>query len=665
MRLIAKVRAISFLAVLLSSLFAYAQEYILVDPDSPVIQTIKKEALEKSAPAFNYANLFRDHSWSGGVPMPSAQAPVSFIGHTPTPLDLPKINWDAGKLTRPSVDTYLQSMQEIQAQIQATLSALDQSRQRAAGIGSSVDPNSTHASDAGAVFARIEMMKRALAQLNSSLSLDIARYCSEKNLFNFAAADNALTGVQSLNLHLSRGEFPITPVRLTRLELIPVEQLNSLVEKRIHDVYDPAISRILFNPFDPSHGAARAEKARVRNQARVQVSDAINRVDTRHYEPAAAQISAEAEKAVSQLAGLSQKMISNWDSSPVSNEPAILSQQARDSANNAYQFSSGASELHHQIVAVNAELVRVEPKTETSREARRLGIDATVAADQALTGGENEMAETYLDFAVAMTDIALGLTPVVGWVKDGFEAVTGRRLLTMEELTPFERGMAVFGVATIGLGSKFVAGAAVVSRAKRLLQPLVKVGDKGFEAAAKIAAIIAESPLGRVALRARTAGIAEIGEKTFQALEKASEIHNPFPADGVYAHAVKRAFVDDILGAKVTPASARVNERWITAAEDLRDVASEGLSQRLSLYIDEAGTIHRDTSDYVIMEFKFNRIHDPALTSPVDFDLANPRKFGWIPGGRTSGGVREWVVPPNVFSNGMVDLTSIKIRALK
>jgi hypothetical protein len=82
---------------------------------------------------------------------------------------------------------------------------------------------------------------------------------------------------------------------------------------------------------------------------------------------------------------------------------------------------------------------------------------------QSLQQGDVATSNFALKVGTVFLDTAISVTPVLGWAKDGWEAVTGRNLLTGEKLSGFERTMAVVGVLTAGIGSKLaIAGKAAV-----------------------------------------------------------------------------------------------------------------------------------------------------------------------------------------------------------
>jgi hypothetical protein len=108
----------------------------------------------------------------------------------------------------------------------------------------------------------------------------------------------------------------------------------------------------------------------------------------------------------------------------------------------------------------------------------RSGRVALEISAQSLQQGDVAKSNFALKVGTVFLDTAISVTPVLGWAKDGWEAVTGRNLLTGEELSGFERTMAVVGVLTAGIGSKLaLAGKAAV------LIDVLKAGKATEEAA--------------------------------------------------------------------------------------------------------------------------------------------------------------------------------------
>ncbi|MDD9951231.1 MAG: pre-toxin TG domain-containing protein [Zetaproteobacteria bacterium] len=81
-------------------------------------------------------------------------------------------------------------------------------------------------------------------------------------------------------------------------------------------------------------------------------------------------------------------------------------------------------------------------------------------------------------YAVVKTlvDLAVSLNPATGPPRDVYEAFSGKHLLTGEKLSAFERSIAVFGVLTLGVGSKVFKASDVI------FEHLLKEGSTASEA---------------------------------------------------------------------------------------------------------------------------------------------------------------------------------------
>lgn len=75
-----------------------------------------------------------------------------------------------------------------------------------------------------------------------------------------------------------------------------------------------------------------------------------------------------------------------------------------------------------------------------------------------------ELAQMASGLASVALDLAIGLTPGVGWARDVYEALTGKDALSQENLTYYARAMAVLGVVTAGYGSNAGKAFGVLSK---------------------------------------------------------------------------------------------------------------------------------------------------------------------------------------------------------
>ncbi len=170
------------------------------------------------------------------------------------------------------------------------------------------------------------------------------------------------------------------------------------------------------------------------------------------------------------------------------------------------------------------------------------------------------------------------------------------------------------------------------------------------------------TPLGKAWTKARISGRASLGEGGYKLLDTKISVSNPFPKNGVFAHATKRKYAEKFKTGKGRLGRLNPNEAWITAADDLKGYGRSQIAERLSLFKDAKGTIAKNVDDYVVVEFKLK--NSKRISSPIDLS-GDSRKYGWIPGGKTTGGAREWIIDPDALKKGMIDRSSIVIRELE
>ena len=91
----------------------------------------------------------------------------------------------------------------------------------------------------------------------------------------------------------------------------------------------------------------------------------------------------------------------------------------------------------------------------------------------------------------------------------------------------------------------------------------------------------------------------------------------------------------------------------MTAWEDIKNLHPEQLSKKLGLCKNSEATMPLDTSDFVVLKFKFREQAD-VLASPVETPW-KPRAYGFLPGGRTTGGAREWLIDSDAQLKGQIE----------
>lgn len=124
------------------------------------------------------------------------------------------------------------------------------------------------------------------------------------------------------------------------------------------------------------------------------------------------------------------------------------------------------------------------------------------------------------------------------------------------------------------------------------------------------------------------------------------EISNPLPAKGIYARVMPEKFAKLLQEGriKLSPNS----DSWVTAAEDLKGITStEEMANKLTL-IDKEGALRLNSN--AVVEF---RLKNPlGIASPIN--RVDP---GFIGGGRTMGGAREFIIP----SDAEIEIIGVRI----
>jgi len=126
-------------------------------------------------------------------------------------------------------------------------------------------------------------------------------------------------------------------------------------------------------------------------------------------------------------------------------------------------------------------------------------------------------------------------------------------------------------------------------------------------------------------------------------VELPSASSNPLPGDGLFSRVMPRKYADAFVRGDGTLGGGE--EVFVGAAEDLMRVTTVREAQsRLSLFANEAGTLPNLAGDAVVT-FRLRDITRVGLRSPIE--TSPPRGYGFVHGGRTGGGAREWL-----FNNG-------------
>jgi len=201
---------------------------------------------------------------------------------------------------------------------------------------------------------------------------------------------------------------------------------------------------------------------------------------------------------------------------------------------NGYSYKTPSNSINGQKVRSAQAYVNYARDTvsKMSGPARERG-EALVAyaegtvqvADGYYAEGKQAEGDFALEVGKAVLDIGLGFIPGVGFGKDVYEAISGKKLVGGESLSKFDRTMAVVGILTAGYGSKL----AIVAKGAAVLG-VFKAGVKEAEAAVEIAQTIKKAEEMVEAAKAakavktpRTTAVQELSKEAIQAREEVKQ----------------------------------------------------------------------------------------------------------------------------------------------
>jgi hypothetical protein len=140
--------------------------------------------------------------------------------------------------------------------------------------------------------------------------------------------------------------------------------------------------------------------------------------------------------------------------------------------------------LFKALSDLGASLRSARPTTNSGKAARQSGLRAVNVGNDAARRGKNAEAEAAAKVAKGLLDVAIGMTPIVGFARDVYEASVGEDALTGEKLTTEARLFAAMSAMTVGIASEGknigrVIGA--ISENKALNKALSKVEVRSAE----------------------------------------------------------------------------------------------------------------------------------------------------------------------------------------
>ncbi len=146
-----------------------------------------------------------------------------------------------------------------------------------------------------------------------------------------------------------------------------------------------------------------------------------------------------------------------------------------------YKFKSPEGAFLQKNQALYLKLYEARPHHEQGKNARILALSALEVADEESSLGDESTGTLAYQVGEAGADIALDVTPYVGFGKDVYEALTGRHLLTGRSLTHFERTMSVMGIALSTVSGGAISSGTLKTAFSATSKTLGKIHQKAWE----------------------------------------------------------------------------------------------------------------------------------------------------------------------------------------
>jgi hypothetical protein len=142
---------------------------------------------------------------------------------------------------------------------------------------------------------------------------------------------------------------------------------------------------------------------------------------------------------------------------------AFKYEQSND-PNDLRRWISTDQKFVRDAAPVLARLRSTVPVNDGQIDLQSAGEQAVALADESYAQRDTDAAAFYLSLGRAAADLLVGLDPVTGTLRAVSESITGVNLVTGERLTDFERGLAIFGVVTLGYAGEFSRGIALFNK---------------------------------------------------------------------------------------------------------------------------------------------------------------------------------------------------------
>jgi hypothetical protein len=181
---------------------------------------------------------------------------------------------------------------------------------------------------------------------------------------------------------------------------------------------------------------------------------------------------------------------------------------------------------------------------------------------------------------------------------------------------------------------------------------LAELAESEGRAPDKVIKEVLDAAGGKVLQTIRKEGVVT-SDEGYTFFNKTSKLSNPVPENGIFARVVPQEVASKIKSGEIPLGKLNVHgEVFVAAYDDIKGLHPSELSQRLGLFADKAGTIPVDTSKFTVLKFKFTG-DTSLLASPVEFGIQ--RGHGFLPGGKTSGEAREWIMDSNLNQRKMIE----------
>jgi hypothetical protein len=126
-------------------------------------------------------------------------------------------------------------------------------------------------------------------------------------------------------------------------------------------------------------------------------------------------------------------------------------------------FQANSAIIDQQVAIVGNSLMADDPNVAPRRVLLQVATSLTQKSSDLFFGGNLSGGEQVQKVAFLTLDLATRFTPGVNWGRDVYEALTGKDLLTGQELDDFGRAVAIIGAISGGLGEDLVGGIRVLS----------------------------------------------------------------------------------------------------------------------------------------------------------------------------------------------------------